>query len=105
MTKTTIDELLDNALQDPLFTLEYFAQHPGTTHRTSALKQLFNHAGKPVPVALQAAPEKAFEMSRKDVANLVYRAARKQGQSVPAAAMRWLRMRAGPGKEPGPIPL
>lgn len=95
MPKITVEELTNSAMQDPLFMLEYFNRHRGTAHPVPALKLLFNRAGKAVPKGLQEATALTYEISRKDIAGLIYRTARNNGESIPSAASRWLKMRVG----------
>ena len=92
---STFEELKAKLLRKPHALIGYLSASPGTRHEPGPLRQLFNDAGQPVPKELQETKADTYEISRQELAKLVYLSARKNGSGPLSSVSYWLKARLG----------
>jgi hypothetical protein len=90
-----LEDIERKALQDPDVLLGFMSAVKGTTVRTEQLRTLFAHAGKAVPKDLQTTQAQTVEISRGELASLVYRSAKNHKCGPFSSARLWLKTRIG----------
>ncbi len=89
----TFKDAQEEFLKDPHVLLGYMSSSKGTKQDPARLRDLFNHAGQPVPTELAETQGDSYEISRSKLAGLVYQSAKKNGHGIISRSSLWLKTR------------